>query len=141
MKTKDVQMRKKIENWLYQSNHNATEFVLTCMTCLMLLCVMGIVNSFEHILYIIVRSYFAVFISSFGIRYMEDRVGYRTKFSNGSRILFFLISAYMIESSYFILTEVYFLFCRWLESGHLIFLFFFIFIWHFYCFAYTIRKK
>lgn len=128
MKAINKEMRKEIIKWAELSNRDAIEGVLACMVCLMLTCALGIPYSLDTAIYLILRSYFAVFISAIGIRYIWEYMEYCIEYY----ILVLLVSAFIVESGYVIIDEFAMMFCKWLGSSHLLFLFFFIFIWKFY---------
>ncbi len=101
MKAIDTEMRENLKKWANLSNRDAIEGVLSCTVCLMLVSVFGIANSLGTILYLLFRSYFAVFISTIGIRYILEYVEYRFEFF----VLIILIAVFIIESGYIIVDE------------------------------------
>ena len=104
MKAIDTETREKLKKWLNLSNRDAIEGVLSCTVCLMLVSALGIANNFGSILYILVRSYFAVFISAVGIRYILEYYEHCFEYF----ILIILLVAFSSESVYVIVDE----FCR-----------------------------
>ena len=101
MKARDTEMRENLKKWANLSNRDAIEGALSCTVCLMLVSVFGIANSLGTILYLLFRSYFAVFISAIGIRYILEYVEYRFEYF----VLIILIAVFIIESGYIIVDE------------------------------------
>ena len=111
MKTKETKMRSYVMGLFDESNKDAIEALVSCMVCLMLVNVLGIVNSLDTVIYLLVRTYAAVLVTSMGIRYTGGLKNNTTE----KFIMYFLVFAFIAESAYVIIDEFVFMFRGWLR--------------------------
>lgn len=108
MKTIETDIRKEIVKLAEISNKDAIEGVIACLVCLMLTYALGIGCGLDTVIYLLLRSYFAVFISGIGIRYLLEYLEYCIEYV----ILLLLLTIYIVESGYVIVDEFVGMFFR-----------------------------